>query len=55
MGIPALWAGGEPSRIVSTLIVSLLEMLRLTFVFVRLNDPDVGYDDVNAPAMLANP
>src|SRR5437879_349856 len=29
MALPALWAGGEPPRIVSTLIVSLLEMLRL--------------------------
>ena len=42
MALPALWAGGEPPRIVSTLIVSLLEMLRLAFVFVRLNDPDGG-------------
>jgi len=29
MALPALWAGDEPPRIVSTLIVSLLEMLRL--------------------------
>jgi PAS domain S-box-containing protein len=42
MALPALWAGGEPSRVVSTLIDSLLEMLRLAFVFVRLNDRDGG-------------
>ena len=42
MALPALWAGGEPPRIVSTLLDALLEMLRLTFVFVRLTDRDGG-------------
>jgi signal transduction histidine kinase len=42
MTLPALWAGGEPQQIVSTLLDALLGMLQLAFVFVRLNDPDGG-------------
>jgi hypothetical protein len=42
MALPALWAGGEPPQIVSTLLDALLGMLRLAFVFVRLNDPEGG-------------
>jgi hypothetical protein len=42
MALPALWAGGEPQQIVSTLLDALLEMLQLAFVLVRLNDPDGG-------------
>jgi PAS domain S-box-containing protein len=42
MALPALWAGGEPSQIVSTLLDALLEMLRLAFVLVRLTDPEAG-------------
>src|SRR5262249_10397178 len=40
--LPALWAGGEPPHIASTLLDTLLRMLRLEFVFVRLNDPEGG-------------
>ena len=36
--LPALWAGGEPSQILSTLLDRLLEILRLDLAFVRLND-----------------
>src|SRR5262245_21928191 len=42
MALPALWAGGEPPHIASTLLDALLGMLRLAFVFVRLNDPEGG-------------
>src|SRR5262245_17243869 len=42
MGLPALWAGGEPPQIASTLLDALLGMLRLAFVFVRLNDREGG-------------
>ena len=42
MALPALWAGGEPQQIVSTLLDALLGLLQLAFVFVRLNDPDGG-------------
>ena len=42
MALPALWAGGEPQQIVSTLLDALLGMLQLAFVLVRLNDPDGG-------------
>ena len=38
MALPALWPGGEPSRIAGTLLDALHEMLRLAFVFVRLMD-----------------
>jgi PAS domain S-box-containing protein len=42
MALPALWAGGEPRQIVGTLMDALREMLRLAFVFVRLNDSEDG-------------
>src|SRR5262249_37326276 len=38
--LPALWAGGEPPRIVATLLDALAGMLHLAFVFIRLNDPE---------------
>ncbi|PWT80566.1 MAG: hypothetical protein C5B57_12015, partial [Blastocatellia bacterium] len=42
MALPAVGAGGEPPHIVGTLLDALLGMLRLAFVFVRLNDPEGG-------------
>jgi PAS domain S-box-containing protein len=42
MALPALWAGREPTQIVSTLLDTLLGMLRLAFVFARVQDPDGG-------------
>jgi hypothetical protein len=42
LALPALWAGGEPPQIVGTLLDALLGMLRLAFVFVRVNDPEGG-------------
>ena len=38
LALPAMWTGGEPDRIISTLLDSLLRMLRLDFIYVRLND-----------------
>jgi signal transduction histidine kinase len=40
--LPALSTGGEPPQIVSTLLDTLLDMLRLAFVCVRFNDPEGG-------------
>jgi len=37
--LPAIWTGGEPHQIVSTLLDVLLGMLHLDFVYGRLNDP----------------
>jgi PAS domain S-box-containing protein len=37
--LPAMWSGGEPSRIVDTLLDALLRMLQLDFVYARLRDP----------------
>ncbi len=37
LALPAIWAGGEPSQIVHTLIECLLGMLRLDFVYCRLS------------------
>jgi PAS domain S-box-containing protein len=42
LALPALWSGSEPSRIVSTVLGTLLEMLCLDFVYVRLKDPIDG-------------
>jgi PAS domain S-box-containing protein len=38
LALPAIWTGGEPSRLVSTLLDALMGMLRLDLVYVRLND-----------------
>jgi signal transduction histidine kinase len=37
LALPAIWTGGEPSQIVHTLVECLLGMLRLDFVYFRLN------------------
>ena len=37
LSLPALWAGGEASQVVSTLLDALLGMLDLDFVYIRLN------------------
>ena len=42
VALPAIWSGGEPSRIVTTLFDALLGMLALDFVYARLRDPDGG-------------
>jgi PAS domain S-box len=42
MAVPVLRTGGEPSRIVNSLLDALVGMLRLSFAFVRLNDPEGG-------------
>jgi PAS domain S-box-containing protein len=42
MGLPALWAGREPSHIASTLLDALVEMLPLDFGLVRLNNQQGG-------------
>jgi signal transduction histidine kinase len=42
MALPALWPGGEPAHIASTFLDALLGTLQLTFVVVRLNDPEGG-------------
>jgi len=39
LSLPAIWTGGEPSRILSTLLDVLMEMLQLDLVYARLNDP----------------
>src|SRR6185503_5783257 len=38
LAIPAIRSGHEPSQIISTLLDVLLSMLRLDFVYARLND-----------------
>jgi PAS domain S-box-containing protein len=38
LALPAMWSGGEPSRIVQTLLDALLRMLQLDLVYVRLNE-----------------
>jgi PAS domain S-box-containing protein len=42
IALPAVWAGREPSQIVSSLLDTLLGRLRLAFVFARLYDPEGG-------------
>ena len=39
LALPAMWAGGEPSRIVTTLLDALLGMLCLDFAYARLKIP----------------
>jgi PAS domain S-box-containing protein len=38
LAFPAIWSGGEPSRIVDTLLDALLRMLQLDLVYVRLKE-----------------
>ena len=42
LALPAVWAGGEPSKIVGTLLDSLVSMLDLDFAYLRLSDPFGG-------------
>src|SRR5207245_8822221 len=42
LALPAIWSGGEPSQVVSTLLDVLLGMLDLDFVYAKLNDPNRG-------------
>jgi len=48
MGLPAVWGGTEPPQILATLMDALFGMLRLTFVLIRLSDPDGGPDRADA-------
>jgi len=38
LALPAMWSGGEPSRIVHTLLDALLRILQLDLVYVRLKE-----------------
>src|SRR5262249_23714225 len=42
LGLSALWTGGEPSQIVSTLLDALLSILRADVVCARVRDPADG-------------
>jgi PAS domain S-box-containing protein len=37
LALPAIWSGGDPSQVVRTLLDVLVGMLRLDFVYARLN------------------
>ena len=39
LALPAIWTGGQPVHIVSTLLDALLGMLSLDLIYVRLNEP----------------
>src|SRR5580698_2924882 len=39
LALPAMWSGGDPSRIVGTLLDALLGMLQVDLVYVRLKNP----------------
>ena len=39
LALPAIWSGGDPSRIARTLLDVLVSMLQLDLVYVQLNDP----------------
>ncbi len=42
LALPAIWSGGEPRQIISTLLDVLLGMLRLDFAYAELKDPTSG-------------
>jgi PAS domain S-box-containing protein len=48
LALPAIWTGSEPAQIVSSLLDSLLGMLRLDFVYGRLQNP-IPIEIVRAP------
>ena len=37
LALPAMWSGREPPQVIGTLLDVLLSMLRLDFVYARLN------------------
>ena len=39
LALPAIWTGSEPAQIISSLLDSLLGMLRLDFIYGRLQNP----------------
>src|ERR1700751_4776441 len=39
LALPAVWTGNEPSQIVHILLDALLRMLRLDFIYARLEEP----------------
>jgi PAS domain S-box-containing protein len=39
LALPAIWSGGDPSRIARTLLDVLVSMLQLDLAYVRLRDP----------------
>jgi PAS domain S-box-containing protein len=39
LALPAIWSGGDPSRIARTLLDVLASMLQLDLAYVQLNDP----------------
>jgi PAS domain S-box-containing protein len=39
LALPAVWSGGEPSRVAHTLLDTLFSMLHLDLVYVQLKDP----------------
>ena len=39
LALPAIWSGGDPSRIARTLLDVLVSMLQLDLAYVQLNDP----------------
>ncbi len=55
LALPAMWSGGEPARILHTLLDALLRMLQLDFVYVRLKNtgddaaPEHGPNMEHAP------
>lgn len=51
LALPAMWVGSEPSRIVQSLLDSLLGMLHLDLVYLRLHHPisDICWDTVRLP------
>jgi C4-dicarboxylate-specific signal transduction histidine kinase len=42
LALPAIWSGHDPENVVNTLLDVLLRMLRLDFVYARLNDAMSG-------------
>jgi signal transduction histidine kinase len=38
LALPVIWSGGDPSQVARTLLDALQAMLRLDFIYVRLND-----------------
>ena len=39
LALPAMWSGGEPSRIIHTLVDALLDMLQLDLIYVQSRAP----------------
>ncbi|HWQ34299.1 MAG TPA: hypothetical protein VNQ79_15735 [Blastocatellia bacterium] len=54
LALPAIWTGREPSEIVTILLDALSGLLRLEFIYARLEDSGAPFEAVRAAGQQAD-